>query len=344
MSTKKILAQRLMLFALAALCFKLLAAQIADKAGLPSPIQDPMVLSAADKADLAEALRLKTEIGDRVWPGFGSADIPFIVYNDSNEFLMGEAKPAGSWEVVDKDNFLGRPYYRRAAKNPQAFAVKTGTHWAGSFTTLDQRNRESPLKLVSDFHIIAILHEMLHAFQADKVPARFAKALDIYAAESRYPAKDKEFAAAWNSEGAALAEALRATDDAEAFRLVQKFLQIRDARRQHAVLSPDLLAYERELEWLEGLAKFAEIRFYEFAASHAGEAAYARYRPGLPFYLQWDFVRLERQLGQQNGDLRFYSSGMAQARLLDRLSPGWKANVMKDGVYLEDLLRAIVWR
>ncbi|HSG17733.1 MAG TPA: hypothetical protein VLE70_15605 [Anaerolineae bacterium] len=30
---------------------------------------------------------------------------------------------------------------------------------------------------------------------------------------------------------------------------------------------------------------------------------------------------------------------LAQAALLDRLSPGWKELVMKEGVWLEDLLR-----
>jgi hypothetical protein len=40
--------------------------------------------------------------------------------------------------------------------------------------------------------------------------------------------------------------------------------------------------------------------------------------------------------------LTLYLSGMAQARLLDRLNPGWKAKAMQEKVYLEDLLRAIL--
>lgn len=331
-----------MLFVLAALSLRLLAAQSADEPGPGNLFQDPSVLSAADKAELAEALRLKTELGDRVWPGLGSTDIPVILYNDSYEFLIGEVNPAGSWEVVEGDDFLGRRYHRRPAENPQSFAVLIETHWAGSIGALDWMNRKRAFKISPDFYVVLILHEVFHAHQANLAPARFAKALAVYASESRYPAKDKEFAAAWNSEGSALTEALRAADDAVAFRLVQKFLQIRDARRGNAALSPDLFAYERELEWLEGLAKFVEMRFYEIAASRAGEAAFARYRPSLPPYLQWDFVRLERQLGQQNGDLRFYLGGMAQARLLDRLSPGWQAKMMQEGIYLEELLRAIV--
>lgn len=327
---------------LSSISYRIPAVQNAEKAGLQNPAQKSPVLSAADKAELTEALRLKAEFGDQVWPGFMDSAIPIILYNDSYEFLVGEENPADSWEVVNEDNLRGKRYYRRAAKNPQSFAVSIGTRWAGRIGTLDWMNSKGPLKVTADFLIVGLLHEMFHAYQANLAPSRFARATAVYASEDRYPYKDNDFATAWNNEGKTLAEALRAKDDAEAHSLAQKFLFIRDARREHATLSPDLVAYEVELEWLEGLAEYVEIKFYELAASSVGESASIRYRPGLPFYLQGDFIRLERLLGQQNGDLRFYLSGMAQARLLDRLNPGWKAKAMQEKVYLEDLLRAVV--
>jgi len=316
--------------------------QSLSQAASLNPVQSSSALTAADKAELAEALRLKKVIGDRVWPGFSDADIPIILFNDRHEFLVGAENPGDPWEVVEGDDFLGRRYFRRAAKDPQAFAVSIGAHWAGSMGTLDWMNGKSPFKFSPDFHLAAMLHEVFHAYQADLAPAHFAKALAVYKFESRYPYKDKEFADAWNSEGAALSEALRAADDAATRRAARKFLEIRDARRERATLGPDLVAYESELEWLEGLAKFAEIRFYESTASRAGEAPIVSYRPGLPPYIGWDFVRLEKQLGQQQGDLRFYLSGMAQARLLDRLNPDWKAGANLEKIDLEDLLRAAI--
>jgi hypothetical protein len=50
----------------------------------------------------------------------------------------------------------------------------------------------------------------------------------------------------------------------------------------------------------------------------------------------------DQEIAACKGDLRFYASGMAQARLLDTLRPGWKEKVMHSGVFLEDLLRAAV--
>jgi N-carbamoyl-L-amino-acid hydrolase len=57
-----------------------------------------------------------------------------------------------------------------------------------------------------------------------------------------------------------------------------------------------------------------------------------------------DAARLETQLGRQRGDLRFYLSGSAQARLLDWLDPEWKREFPLADLYLEDALRAVLLR
>jgi len=314
-------------------------AQSADK-DQSSPL-DLEVLSTAEKAELAEVLRLKSELGDQVWPGLGRIDIPIILYNERYEFLIGEAKPPSPWQVAEGDNFLGRPYYRRPAGNPQAFAVAVGTRWAGSVGTLELMNRKIPFRLRREFHVVILLHEVFHAFQATLGPQRFAKALSVYKSEGRYPYQDPPFSAAWNSEGEALADGLKATEEAAISGLAQKFLDIRSIRRKQINLDPELISYECELEWLEGLAKYAEVRFYELAASLTSEAAYVNYRSGHPFWPA-DLARLRKNLGLQEGDLRFYLSGIAQARLLDRLGPGWKARAFENGVNLDDSLRAAI--
>ena len=48
---------------------------------------------------------------------------------------------------------------------------------------------------------------------------------------------------------------------------------------------------------------------------------------------------MKRQV-RQDGVTRFYYTGAAQAFLLDKLAPGWKAQAMAPGVFLEDLLAA----
>lgn len=303
-------------------------------------------LQASDKAEVEAALELKSSGGDSIWPGYAAARTPIVLFGPRYEFFMGPGRPPSGWAIVAGDDFGGRPYFRREAKDAQAFAVKVGKEWTGCAPTLALMNGKSPLKLGADIHVVMILHETFHAFQADKAPGRFRAALADYKSESRYPFKDKDFAAAWTEEGAALAAALKAADNDGAARLARKFLEVRQARRERVPLDADLLAYEQDIEWLEGLAEYAELGFYELAGRGGPPPSSAgiRFATRLPFMLQWDFVRLERQLGSQDGDLRFYLSGMAQARLLDRFAPGWKSKTPLERVRLEDLLRAALPR
>jgi hypothetical protein len=303
---------------------------------------DQSSLSDRDKTEIAEVLKLKAESGDRVWPGLTAADIPIIIFNARYEFLVGMANPPAPWEFIENPSIQGLRIARRPAVNPQNFAVKVGPAYAGSASSLEFMNGKGPMKIAPDFHAVLILHEMFHAFQADRDNSRFERALAVYKVEKSYPSEDKDMAVAWTREGEALARALKAMTADEAVTGARKFLAIRDARRGAVRLAPGLADFERELEWLEGLAKYAEIRFYELAAARADQKASIKFKPALPFFLQWDFVRLEKQMGAQSDDLRFYLSGMAQARLLDRLSPGWKSRTALGQVYLEDLLRETV--
>ena len=308
----------------------------------PDPALSRPTLSAEDKVEIMQALRLKKETGDRIWPGLAGADIPIVLYNAAYEFLVGYESPPQPWERVASDDVQGAKYFRRARQNPQSFAAKIGERWAGSIASLDLMQSKIPLKLGRDLHAVFLLHEMFHAFQAARAPKHFEQALAVYKSESRYPFREAEFAADWTEEGATLARALKAENDALARRLAGKFLEIRRMRRGRSGLAPELVTYERELEWLEGLAKRAEIRFYEIGGARPDLVPSLKFGARFHFILQYDFVRLEKQLGTQGGDLRFYLSGMAQARLLDRLCPGWQSKTTLEALILEDFLAAVV--
>ncbi len=313
-------------------------ARAAGQAATTNPVLESDRLDAVGKSEIAVVLALKGADGDAVWPGFAAAGIPIILYNARFEFLTGAPELPPGWTIVEGDAAGGIPYGRRLAKNPQAFAVKAGEVWAGSCPTLVLMNAKGPFRFGRDFHAVMILHEMFHAYEAGQAPAKFKAAMDAYKSETRYPFADKEFAAGWAEEGSLLAEALKAPDDAACVRAARKFLEVRRSRRARAGLDAGTLAFERELEWLEGLAEYAEIRFYELAGRHESEGWEIRFAPRLPFLLQNDFARLGKRLASDKGDLRFYVSGMAQARLLDRLAPDWKTKAPIAEVDFEGLI------
>lgn len=323
--------------------------------------EDLPILSTEDKVQLIETLRLKKLFGSLIWPSFGEANIPLIQYNERYAFLTGHPGPPLPWTAVESDSFQGNMYYRRNVAESQAFAVPVGNLWAGSLDTLLHMNRSMreqlqekipPEKLTPVMlkmmevtpaqHVVALLHEAFHAYQATKEQDRFLQAQKMYAFEKLYPFEDEAFKSAWNEEGLSLASAIKEQNASARLESIERFLEVRVKRRSASSLSDELIALERRLEWLEGLAKYVEIRFAEKGASLQGEAESKDYRI-VRNRLQTDFSYRIRKLGDQDGDLRFYLSGAAQAMILDKVSPGWKHNITgKSHIGLEDLFEAVL--
>jgi hypothetical protein len=345
-------------------------------------------LSDAEKARLAEAFHLRETLGDAVWPGWGQADIPIIVYNEAYAFLVGypgeppagwlkmpqqEAR-GGAWDVVPDDRFLGEPYYRQPLpdphKTPENFTVLVGDQWVATLQTREYaaiafyagfRNDLPdfiqpvfPYRLVwkllmgqTETYIEGLAHESFHAYQGANAPERLAEAQRAASLESRYPWEDDALEAAWKAELDPLYQAVKAPSEAEAAGLARQFLAQRQTRRELPGMSAQMVAYERNREWLEGLAKYAELTLglaaaraddYQPVAAIAADREFKAYRTQERFWsLQLNEVKRAR-----TSETRFYYSGMAQAALLDRLAPGWQTRALDEGVWLdEELLSSI---
>jgi hypothetical protein len=119
--------------------------------------------------------------------------------------------------------------------------------------------------------------------------------------------------------------------------------------RSGAGLSAALIGYERQREWLEGLAKYVELEIlrqafvtadYQPVPALGDDPEFEGYGG---FESRWarEVDQIRRMAGDE-GDGRFYYSGFAQAALLDRFMPGWKSEAMAEGVFLEELLQGAV--
>ena len=173
-------------------------------------------LSEAEKTRLAEFFQVRRQLGDAAWPGWGMAEIPVIVYNESYAFLVGYSDPpdgwvkvpqnelrGGPWELVPDDSFAGEPYYWQplpaTGEIPEAFTVKVGNRWVASMLTgewmeislTNQFRQELPSFLTSVFpyplvtnlflrgsegYISGIAHESFHAYEGMIAPERLAAA------------------------------------------------------------------------------------------------------------------------------------------------------------------------
>lgn len=374
------------LIGLTSLCIVAAGISYAINQNLPKHSQATERLTELEKARLAEAIHLRQSLGDTVWPGWGQAEIPLVVYNEQYAFLVGVRDPApgwvkmpqnerrgSAWEPVPDDAFQGQTYYRQGLPDPEItpenFTVLVGEQWAASMETKEYMEASFydgfpeqlppvlrpifPYRIIwgllmgeTENYIGGLEHEAFHALEGSLAPDRLEEAEQANQNESRYPWEDSVLQDAWSRETGFLVRAIGAETDQEAADLVGRFLAQRDDRRKVLGLSPELVDYERQREWLEGLAKYAEISAgrlagstpgYTFFPALADDPDFKAYASREKFW-EGQIDEAKRTAGRE-GETRFYYSGMAQAVVLDRLLPGWKERAFQPGVMLEDLLR-----
>jgi hypothetical protein len=325
-------------------------------------------LSPIEKVRLLETLHLRSTLGDRLWQGWGSADIPIIIFNQSHEFLTNYdgTVPAG-WSPITGDDLNGRKYYRRAADEPQNFAVPVGEGWAASMATKQttdhflietfQEKLPAPINQIFPYRLLiqpsetqmgGVLHESFHVFQYQNAPERMAEAESIHKLGKEYETSTEAFQSEWKQESNLLADALEAKTDTEKIELARQFLAARDNRRIKASLDARLVKYERWLEWEEGTAKYTEVKMLRLAGASTNYAALPQIKidPDFKGYQKvdqrWSDELFQLRHPLSTGEPRLYMTGLAQAFLLDELMPGWKDEYWKQDIFLEDLLRQAI--
>ncbi len=377
---------RIIVLAVVALLTVAVAASALLNSNRPTTSADPDALDAPQSARVVEFFHAHQALGDAVWPGWGATEIPVILYNEANVFLIGLPEPDDGWIKVPQNRPLGgpwhptsqtidgRPVYRQplppSGDIPEAFTVLVGERWVASLPTMEwlvislsnQINDDLPpvvrpvfpyslatsqLVSSSDHYISLIGHEAFHAHQGAVAPERLAAAERASARENAYPWDAAALEEAWQAELDLLAEAIAAPPE-DAAGYARDFVRLRAERRAASELAPALAGYEMQREWLEGLALYAELGLWrEASAAGYRPAAAIRDDPEFEAYAGYDrrLSRVIDQIGRvadDEGDSRFYYSGYAQAVLLDRLAPGWKARAFEPGVFLEDLLAEAV--
>lgn len=325
-------------------------------------------LSSVDKARFLETLHLKATLGDKVWKGWGSTDIPVIIWNRSHEFLVnynGEA-PA-DWSKITDDYLDGQPYYGRVAVDPQNFAVRVGDTWSASMATKQttdvfliqtfQDILPTPIKQIfpywflmqpSETQMGGLLHETFHVYQYEIALTRITEAESIHKLGDQYGTVSESFNSEWKKESALLADALEAETRDEKIDLVHQFLATRDARRKVSKLSDELVDYERWFEWEEGTAKYIEVAIlkqasetpdYQPLPEMKNDSEFKQYQK---FNQRWSQELFQLRYQTSPGETQFYMSGMAEAFLLDDLMHNWKEKYWEENVFLEDLLRLAI--
>lgn len=278
------------------------------------------------------------ENGTDIFPGFDGKTVDLIVFNDQYEFLISAEADASEWIDTGYSDLLKKNIYRRPAVNPQAFAVYTEGRWVGSMATQSSLNRSVYMTMKAEtgilgymippqiFHVDAayykgtVIHEMLHAFQAQKNQVRVDAVSTTHNISSGYYDNER-FDSLIRSEGAYLQKALDAKSREDTLLYVEQFLETRETRRTECGLTASEIEKEREFEWLEGIARYAEYQ------SSKGSKSIIRSNLG----------KVVDKVKVKNDD-RYYSMGLAEGLILDKLGVNWKDNAFSAEFVFEDAL------
>lgn len=313
----------------------------------PSP-PSVLDLTALDLARATEIWRVLDVHGYAVWPGWEPP--PHLLRHADADYLIGHPSPPADFVRVLGVSVAGRAVYRRAGHLvpvPAGTAWSVAGVWSLALPTLEEFQRAvdqvlgvGVIRLDDAAYTAAAVHEAFHAHQMTVMngqPPTFGFQGDepkLLTDLSRLP----NLAGQLVAEGQALRDALTAADLATVWKHAARFLELRRARRQSlpAALQVRVARYEQSLEWLEGLARYADVHLMRLTGNQpSGDGRFV-----YPASAWTVFLGQLANLKTVPGTVRdwYYVLGAGQAFLLDRLLPGWKPDVLPGGGSLEQRL------
>lgn len=288
-------------------------------------------LSEAEKEAVYQVYDYLKENGEDIFPGFDDSSTDLIIYNEKYEFLFSVNEEEMGWVRLEYNTETERSIFRREAEGSTAFAVKVNGRWVGSFDTMAAYNKEitkiippvmPPQLFMMDelYYRGIVIHEMVHAFEGNKDNARVDADEHIHHLCSEYY-DNSQFEKLIKQEARYLKAAMSADKQADITKNVKLFIETRKERHIKCHMSKEQIHNEAELEWLEGLARYAE-----YYVSKGSSKAIVK-----------NMLKIEGKAAVHS-DERYYALGMAQAMILEKLNRDWKMKVLKENYTLEECL------
>ena len=292
-------------------------------------IQAPLDTAARLDSVVRHAVRIGRTRGESIWPGFRPDTIPLALV------LPGRGSFLFNWRGALPGGYLPLKGISGAGwRDERALgAASTAVELQGKSVAQVVVGSLDPAELLP-----TAFHEAFHAFERASVrPNRkFGRGENSFYVSS-YPVFALSNEALFRLEGRLLSAALAAPTAARRRELAREFVAVRRAR--HRELAVEFAEFDRMSELNEGLAEYALVRALELLRDD--RVAPAAWRSSARHQLDRRVERLARLTEDvaQSFRLRFYSTGPAQAQLLDALAePGWKSRLVAQDQYLDDAL------
>ncbi len=293
------------------------------------------------RALIAEARMLAASHGDAIWPGFTETPFELLLVEAAQETAFCATNLPDDFTPSGVDEATGCPTAVRDQQFSPSFLASFPAFGGRPLIIVGtpEATNHAPLSWV-----IVLIHEHFHQYQATR-PDYFdaTAALDLAQGDQTgmwmlnypFPYDDPRVGAAFDAMATALIAALDASD--ERFEpAMQRYLAARSEARS-LVSEADWRYAEFQL-WNEGAARWTELAMARLAAEH--DPAYAALAEGRYQQIKDEIAALALPDNQR---VAFYPIGAAEAELLDRRTPSWRAayrdGPLALGPYLEAAFR-----
>lgn len=300
-----------------------------------------------DKIRIAEAIKISNQFGDQIWKGFNTIPFTLLLVTDDYEYLMNHPNPSEDFKLSYFDTILNTNiYYRKTVLNK---------HFLATFPAVNGKNcivvgtPENTNKNSSEW-VITLVHEHFHHYvYASNNYYKEVETLDLAKGDTsgmwmlNYPFKydNDAVAAAYNTYTKSLYELANIKDVSNPNYKVK--LKTYNKQREEFVktLSHDDYKYFSFQLWQEGIARYTEIKFLELMTDYKPNHKITTLADYVPFNLLKDTYQSNELNNLIALDLKkekricFYSVGLAEGLILDKMNKNWRDNYLKNKFFLE---------
>lgn len=295
-----------------------------------------------DKIRISEANKIAKLYGDIVWKGFSNTPFTIVLVTDDYEYLINHPNSSSDFKLLNYDSILqSNIYYRKATFNKTFLATFPAVNGKNCIVvgTPENTNKNS-----TDW-IITLLHEHFHQYtynspnyfkEVDNLNLSKGDTSGMWMINYPFPYENKKVVDAYTKYAYSVKKLIEQNITENE---LSNYLSAKQKLKES--LSDDDYSYMAFQLWQEGIARYTEIKLLKLLSSYNVSQEIKNIKDFKTFN-----HLLEEKLGNEINNITslklesskracFYSIGMAEGLILDKVNANWRNLYLKDKFNLD---------
>ena len=301
--------------------------------------------SYADKIRIREALKISSQYGDKLWQGYNSVPFAILLVTDSTEFLLYHPNPSSDFRKLGRDDILNTDvYYRKTQFDTHLLATFPAVNGLSCIVigTPENTNKNSTE------WIITLLHEHFHQYQyaypdyyesVNNLNLSNGDQTGMWMLNYPFPYDSMQIIKQYEPYSFALYKTITSANNKEFYQNVIQYIAERKKLKEK--LTPSDYRYFSFQIWQEGLARYTEYKYLELLKDYTPTKEVTL----LPDFESFKSLKtkmysraikdlLDNKLNKEKR-ICFYSTGLAEGLILDKLNKNWREKYLTEKFYIE---------